>query len=292
MKINKARGDLSDEELLKVLALLRLVWPKAEKYTFDYLDWLYRKNPMGLAETFNIYKDNKIVAHYATIPYVANLHGVERLGLLSLNTVIHPDFRGRGFFKDLAINTYNEAKKIGANFVFGIANAQSTLLFCRQLKFQIVRPLTVKIGIGKVYQSKQPISMPSFKVKWNNKTLNWRLKRPGARYSFSENNNGAWIWGEIGFYGITTEMAWLHESSELLNALRNFLEPPLSFTINPIKLWIGLNSACNFNPYRYINLPDRYKPSPLNFIFKDLLKEGDQLDSQSAYLSLLDFDAY
>ena len=99
------------------------VWPKASFYTFEYLDWLYRLNPVGKAETFNVWKGDSIVGHYAAIPIIANLFGNEERGLLSLNTVVHPDYQGRGYFKSLALSTYEEAKLRNAGFVIGVGNA-------------------------------------------------------------------------------------------------------------------------------------------------------------------------
>lgn len=286
-------GSLSDHELLRVKELLLTVWPKAIFYSLEYLDWLYRLNPAGKAETINVWAGDSIVAHYAAIPIVANLFGYEERGLLSLNSVVHPDYQGRGYFKSLALKTYEEAKLRNASFVFGVANAKSTLLCQRQLKFQKVSPLTVKLGLGHVKRkTNEPNALPCFQVKWGEASLAWRLKRPGAEYRVISNSSGTWLWGGTGTYGIYAEMGWFPtEEGPLISALSQVDAMP-RITLNPVKLWIGLDQHCEWSSNWYYDLPERLKPSPLNFLFKDLTNFKRLLVPETAQISLLDFDAY
>jgi GNAT superfamily N-acetyltransferase len=285
-------GSLSDNELLQVKELLLTVWPKATFYTFEYLNWLYRLNPNGKAETFNIWEGDSIVAHYAAIPIVAHLFGNEERGLLSLNSVVHPNYQGRGYFKSLALSTYEEAKLRNAGFVIGVANASSTLLCQRQLKFQKISPLTVKLGLGPVKRKTEPSALPCFQVKWEEASLDWRLKRPGAKYRVTSNSSGTWFWGDTGTYGIYAEMGWFpNEARQLISALSQVDAMP-TITPNPVKLWIGLDQRCEWPGYWYCNLPERFKPSPLNFLFKDLTNSKRLLVPETTQISLLDFDAY
>ena len=285
-------GSLSDHELLRVKELLLTVWPKAIFYTFEYLDWLYRLNPAGKAETFNIWEGDSIVAHYAAIPIVANLFSNEERGLLSLNSVVHPNYQGRGYFKSLALSTYEEAKLRNASFVIGVANASSTLLCQRQLKFQKVSPLTVKLGLGHVKRKTEPNALPCFQLNWEEASLNWRLKRPEAKYRATSNSMGTWLWRNTGTYGIYAEMGWFpNEARQLISTLYQVDAMP-TLTPNPVKLWIGLDQRCEWPGYWYRDLPERFKPSPLTFLFKDLTNFKRLLVPETVQISLLDFDAY
>lgn len=285
-------GSLSDHELLRVKDLLLTVWPNATFYTFDYLDWLYRLNPVGKAETFNILVGDNIVAHYAAIPIIANLFGNEERGLLSLNSVVHPDYQGRAYFKSLALSTYEAAKSRNAGFVIGVANANSTLLCQRQLKFQKVSPLTVKLGLGHVKRKTEPSDLPCFQGKWEEASLAWRLKRPGANYRVTSNSNGSWLWRNTGTYGIYAEMGWFPTDARPLITLLSQVDTMPTITLNPFRIWIGLDQRCDWPGYRYRDLPERFKPSPLNFLFKDLTTDKRVLVPETARVSLLDFDAY
>lgn len=285
-------GSLSNFEILQIQKLFLTVWPRSTFYSFEYLDWLYRLNPTGKAETLNIWDGKRIVAHYATIPIISDIFGKKEKGLLSLNSVVHPDFQGRGYFRTLAAKTYEEAKLRNASFVIGVANARSTLLFQRQLKFQKVCPLSVKLGLGSINRKKENFESACFSMRWEESNLKWRLKRPGAKYRVTSNSNGTWLWGYTNTYRIWAEIGWF--SNDELQFKRSFsqLKPLPIITLNPVKLWIGLDQNCIWNHYNYIDLPDRYKPSPLNLIFKDLTNLGRLLTPETVRLSLLDFDAY
>jgi GNAT superfamily N-acetyltransferase len=279
------KGCLSDYEIEKTISLLDLVWPDTG-FTKDYLHWLYCENPVGLAEIYNVWDKGEIVAHYATIPIKANLFGIHETGLLSLNSAVHPSCRGKGYFKTLAIQTFEYAKAKGINFVIGVANANSTLLFRRQLKFQLVCPLTVKIGFGTIkHLPVQPEKELDYIQIWDIETLSWRLKRPSAKYRVIKKNNFVSILAHSGKYGIWANMYNLH-SDEL------GIPSESVFRWNPFEVWIGLDSSYDWANSFYTSLPDRFKSSPLNLIFKDLSGHERTLDPKKIIFSLLNFDAF
>ncbi|MCX6297320.1 MAG: hypothetical protein NTX97_14920 [Bacteroidetes bacterium] len=60
----------------------------------------------------------------------------------------------------------------------------------------------------------------------------------------------------------------------------------------PVNLWIGIDASINWAGSLYFNIPDSMRPSPLNFIFKDLTKENRKLDFKNVRFNAFDFDAY
>lgn len=278
------KGSLSDGEIKKTVSFLALVWPQGG-YTYDYLHWLYRENPVGFAEVYNVWDKGQIIAHYAAIPIMAKLFGCTEKGLLSLNTAVHPLHRGKGYFKSLANLTFEDAHYNGANFVIGVANSNSTLLFRRQLRFQFVTPLTVKIGLGNVKRSLKHDIQFDYMRTWDRPTLNWRLKRPNAKYYSIEKSGFNSILGHTGRYGIWASMLDITSDGIVVSKQK-------IFRWNPFNLWIGLDESCDWGRSNYVNIPDRLKPSPLNLVFKDLSGMGRLLNSNKILFSLLDFDAY
>lgn len=279
------KGYLSDDEIEKTASLLALVWPNSG-FSREYLYWLYCENPAGPAETYNVWDKGQIVAHYAAIPVKAKLFGNNERGLLSLNTAVHPLHRGKGYFKTLATRTFEDAHACGANFVVGVANANSTALFRRQLRFQLVCPLTVKIGLGTIkHLSKQVKEEQDYVQSWDAQTLAWRIKKPGTKYRFIERNNTITIVRDTYKYGI---WAIMHE----VESSKIDMHHPHPFRWNPFTLWIGLDSSCDWENSLYVNLPDRFKASPLNLVFKDLSGLGRTFNPQKILFSLLDFDAF
>lgn len=67
---------------------------------------------------------------------------------------------------------------------------------------------------------------------------------------------------------------------------------PKKSLINPARLFIGLDPCSDWNRSLYFDVPERVKPSPLNLIFKDLTENKRELDPNTAFFRLMDFDAY
>ena len=166
--------ETDDDSLEACRALLAATFGTAE---VDYVRWLYRDNPWGTAVGFNAFTNHELVAHYVTVPIEATLDGAPARGLLSLNTATHPTHQGKGLFTRLAEATYAHARDRGYEFVVGVANANSTPGFTRKLGFQLVTPLDVRLGLGQLTTSHDPVG---FALAWSEPALRWRLQRPRA----------------------------------------------------------------------------------------------------------------
>lgn len=283
---------LTDDELQDTVNLLKVCFPTSDKFSFEYLDWLYVKNPAGKAVGFNAYCNDKLVGHYSCTPLFANVHGTLQKGLLSLNTATEPAFQGKGLFRKLANETYKVATDLGYEFVCGVANSRSTTLFVKLLKFKLISPLEVKVGYGNYFKhlSKDVIeSNCEFYPVWNKKTINWRASNPHNKcYSLSN-------------CGVTNRFSAPTQYVFIKNEGFCYYEDPINYTIeregllNKLKPKIVLSlvpkvekNKCNL----YFSIPEKYKPSPLNFIFKSLSDNKVELNSTNVLFSFIDFDAY
>ena len=276
----------SDSELAQTSELLQRVWPDAQHLNFEYLKWQYVENPVGPAQGFNVWHEDKIVGHYATIPVISEISGAQEKGLLSLNTAVDESFRGKNLFKILASKTYDAALSEGYSFVIGVANQNSTLLFKRQLKFQIVCPLSVKIGLGKICFKNDFEDGINFKMFYSDDWMSWRLRRPASRYSKS----GRLILADSGQYGIQAQLLDPDVYSLQSGEVRFCKESSKRVLFNPLRLWIGLGDVRAVGAF--FELPEKLKPSPLNLIFKDLTEAKRTLDPRKCLFQLVDFDAY
>lgn len=276
-------GNLSATELAGLVKLFARVWPKSG-FTYEYLEWLYVNNPLGLAYTCNVVKDGRILAHYAAIPVQAELFGSKEMGLLSLNTVVDPEYRGLGYFKKLALNVYGKAKINNYGFVVGVANSNSTLLFQKLLHFQLVGPLCVKIGFGQLNIANRHESDFHYKSFWDERTLFWRLAKPNTKYYLKINSD---LTRDI---LLDTYRFGIHVIAKDLSI--NIAHPKKYFRWNPVNIWVGLDAGLNWEGNMYCNFPAFLKPSPLNFIFKDLSGANRELSIEKIKFSFLDFDAF
>ena len=263
---------IDDASLREILQLMRLAFVgHAEKFSLEYLKWQYADNPVGPIVGFNAYMGDELAAHYVAMPIYMLIEGEKTLGLLSLNTATHPDHRGKRLFTILAEHTYRYGAENGYKFVIGVANAQSTHGFLKHLGFNLIGPLTFKIGAGiKIYPKKDY----TFIRYWDKDIIDWRLKNPSMEYY----KNGDMIVSPIkpGFKKLV-----FHDGDKLVSL------PKLHG--RPFNLYIGfgadLKKGC------YCGIPKFVDHSPFNLIFRDLTNGSlPDLSKDNILFELIDFD--
>ena len=74
-------------------------FPGVDKFSREYIDWLYSCNPDGKVVGFDARDGDRLAAHYVCIPARAQVGDEEVRVLLSLNTATHPDYQGKGLFR-------------------------------------------------------------------------------------------------------------------------------------------------------------------------------------------------
>tara|TARA_A100001015_G_C15033150_1_gene734444 strand:- start:778 stop:1623 length:846 start_codon:yes stop_codon:yes gene_type:complete len=273
-------GKNTDSEYKKISQLLTKVFKK--KFDLNYLQWLYRDNPHGKAITFNISKNRKIVGHYSVIPAKILINKKIYRAALSLNTAVDDNFRGRGFFNIMAKKTYDKCLKKKIRFIFGVSNSQSTKLFVKNFNFCNFGELNVMIGLGNINQN---IIKKKFEVNWDRKSLNWRLLNPNTNYNFNYLKKNKITISRKLYKFFNINMGEFDNNYKFKFLKKN------NFKL--LNLYIGLGKD-NSKNLLYFNLPNFLKPSPLNFILKDLFikKHNFKIKKENIFFQLLDFDAY
>ncbi len=268
---------LSDKSLEEVKDLLHITFPnRKEKFSIDYLRWQYVDNPRGQVIAYNAYdKEGKLAAHYAVIPIEMVIDGKVIEGVLSLNTATHPDHRGKRLFTILAEYTYKRSQELGRKFVIGVANANSTHGFLKNLGFYLIAPLEVKVGLGSPFK-KSSYCEKNY-IYYDETTLRWRLRCPHFSYSFKGNA----IYGKI-------NMPLFHTAVALIPDGMNVAKLGLKTTSACLNLYVGLGDRIS---NLFFKLPRFIKRSPFNLIFKDISNgELPQITSENIIFRLLDYD--
>jgi GNAT superfamily N-acetyltransferase len=256
---------LSSEQIAETARLLRLVWPKALHITPEYLDWEYNRNPCGPAIGFNAFRNGEMMAHCVVQPLEARLHGEIRRGVLSLNAATHPDARRQGLYFDLVQRTYARAAEAGYEFGVAVTNHQSTAGFVKHVGFECIGPLDVRIGVG-LPRRRLDAPAPEFEKNWSAQMLAWRLANPSVSYRIAPMKTGdrALIYGPAGLPGVQIIMGEFPQSS---------LPDALDFRsrgFGLFRLWAGFDPEADWNRSLSLPLPMKLRPSPLNFIFKEM----------------------
>lgn len=256
--------------------------PNRRKLSISSLAWLYKENPDGMALGFDAFDKDQLVAHYVCIP--ANILGTDGplRALLSLNTATLPSYQGRGLFTQLAQATFEAAKQLEFDCVYGVANQNSTSGFVQNLGFTLVAPLQVMLGIGRLEPLRLDLPL-QFQRSWSPASLSWRCANPANPLRISNLFDKSVVVARTDFPGVCAY-------AELFGNIVTNSSPTWSSHKLKLKLVLGLFPQGL--PASYFKIPDFLKPAPLNFIFKSLQPLTPVPKRESVHFTFLDFDAY
>jgi hypothetical protein len=279
--------DLSARGIRKIRELMNVVWPRQTCFTDEYLDWEYNRNPAGKAFGFNAWLGDELIGHYASQPIRAKvLHHAERPGLLSLNIAVHPAHRRPRLFFRLADKSFTEGAKAGYAYYTGVPNAMSTHLFIKHWGFQLLGQLEARVGFGEPRYREQRVEY-DFARLWTEDELQWRMARPGNPYRLRRSARHPTVLSPTAYPLIRAEFEIPHEYRQLPFA--SWLAPAGP---SPLRIWIGKDPNIDWRGVPRVNLPLKYRPAPLNVLFKDFHDSGIRLDPDRVRYHLIDFDAY
>ena len=273
------------ETLKKYQSLFLACFPKTNKFSFEYLNWLYSENPTGKALGFDAWDGDQLAAHYVCVPASVFIRGEKRNILLSLNTATHPRYQGQGLFTKLADMTYSAAAAAQFDGIYGVANSNSTPGFVKKLGFKLIQPLEAKVGWGRLDINFTNLKECQFMQAWNESSLQWRCANPNNKIVRVIKN------GRQQFFAKAIPNC-IQAYAELPTDSGSISNSNQKFHLSPARLFIGLVTSGSSTFSSYFDIPQKVRPSPLNFIYRSL-KEGEAApDKGSIQFSFLDFDAY
>jgi GNAT superfamily N-acetyltransferase len=269
-------AEVSTERLADYASLLNATFG-GNKFNMNALAWRYRDNPMGRIVGVDAWDGDRLAAHYITCPMQAKIEGRVVRGLLSMNTATHPDYQGQGLFTRLAATAYDLGKSAGYEFVIGVANANSTPGFLRKLQFQHVAPLLA--GVLPLTPARLSAYPVQFEGYWTDEALSWRLANPDGDYGASRRGSVRGVWSK-------THLPFVRCGAFLPDRAIDLPRAPFGAS-----LFIGLEPRLDLS--RLLSIPERFRPSPLNLIWRPL-SDGVpvQLAKDAVALNFLDFDPY
>jgi hypothetical protein len=252
---------ITESRLQEYLLLFKESFPH-QKFSAEYLKWLYFDNPQGVVQGFDAIKDGKIVSHYACIPTRIN----NRNGVLSLNSVTSKEFRGLGLFSRLSGETFDKVSE-KYEFVIGVANSNSADVFIHNLGFKCLGEMNLRFGdlLRSFDASKN----------WSETDLNWLSKNPRRNIIVKE------IKPRI--YSVSSKF---HRYGPKLRSI--ILTSPVeeSLQLLNLKTYRALTVDWRRDEKSKCQLPSTLKPSPLRIV----LKQFQGLDLKIESFSLFDFD--
>jgi len=118
----------------------------------EYWKWRFIDNPNKQVMIKLMWDNNRMVGHYAVSPLKMNVEGENILSALSMTTMTHPEYAGKGIFTKLAEALYTD-KYQNANLkaVWGFPNNNSHYAFINKLNWVDVSPITTRsLAIEKI----------------------------------------------------------------------------------------------------------------------------------------------
>jgi GNAT superfamily N-acetyltransferase len=205
MEIKKFKA--GDEKA--ILDLFKLAFNK--EMSMEYWKWRFQDNPFS--DEFMIHlmwEGDLLVGHYAVSPVEMVVNGDVEKTALSMTTMTHPEYNGRGIFTQLSSSLYNELKdEHEYAMVWGFPNNNSHYAFIKNLKWKnlatipmlslkalnlkkIETEVTFKKHSNFTESFSQKLSSVNKAVKINRtaKYLNWRyVANPSADYKIISIND-------------------------------------------------------------------------------------------------------
>ncbi len=137
-----------DGDETQIIELFRMVFEKEMGKTESELHWNWenKQNVSGHGEILLAKDGDRIVGQYAVIPVTFQVKGERVPGTLSLDTMVHPDYRGQRMFTLLANKLYDDLGKKGIPITYGFPNGNSAHGFFNKLQWEEIAdpPMMVK----------------------------------------------------------------------------------------------------------------------------------------------------
>jgi hypothetical protein len=151
-------------------------------------EWAYLKNPTGTPIIAVALDNGKVIGHYAMIPVPFVQDALPHLGYLSMTTMVHPNFRRFGLFKELASIAYSNA--LPGTFVYGFPNSNSAPGFKKRLEWEISDEFHIATISAKTlasYLRETPVNLGGSLDIFDTQFIDWRLSKPGTKYCIGGN---------------------------------------------------------------------------------------------------------
>ena len=250
-----------------------------------YFEWLYKKNPLGNFIGIDAVdlKSGEEIGQVGGIPYEFNFNGNKIKILQSINVCVDKRYRGKKLFKEMATRLEDYAKAENYSLIIAIANKLATPAWQNSIGLKFLTQLDVLIGYGDLGLNNLDLNDTIFTSIWNEKRLEWRKDNPSNKVFVKHENKIRLSCQSV----MSIFKVFSYVNCKNLNI--NYSKEQFNFFLP--NLFIGLIPP-NSNSSFYLKIPEIFKPSPLNFLYKSINNENIEIKKDKCFFSYLDFDAY
>ena len=255
-----------------------------KKRSQKYFEWFYGKNPLG--EYIGIdavdVKKGLHIGQVGGIPFEFNYYGKKIKVLQAIQICLDKNYRGHGIFGEMANRLEDYANEEKFSLIITIANKLARPAWEHTISMKHLTQLDVLLGYGSLGLDEFQLSNDIFCSIWDKNRIYWRKDNPINKVFIFKKQK------------IKLSSPSVLSLFEVFSFIEN-KDFNLSFDKQKLKilpnLFIGLAPQYK-NNFFYLRIPEFLKPSPLNFLYKDISNENIILDKKKCYFTYLDFDAY
>lgn len=127
--------DYKEGDEIQILALFKLAFKK--EMSMEFWNWRYKQNPYDSDLKIKLMWDGDLlVGHYAVSPLYLKINNQICHAAISMTTMTHPNYMGKGIFKTLATELYNDLE-INSDYrlIWGFPNTNSHYAFIKNLNW-------------------------------------------------------------------------------------------------------------------------------------------------------------
>ena len=272
--------------LPEIARLLERAIPRGRPWAPD-VEWHYLRNPAGAAWYVNARSDRgDLMAHFAVIPVPAlDDPRFDSLPVFfSLNTAVDPGVAVPGLMVATARALFRHLEALHPALVLGVANENSFVGFNRLLGFQPLGRLRLRFFPPFAL----PRDEPPRALRLDEDVLRWRVSRPDTEM-FARPSRGA-VLRRIRHRGLPLDAVLTVGLPADVLARLALPGGPRSLLRPAPRLYAGFGPPAPGG----MPVPERLRPSPLEYIFRPLASGIDR-DALGAFLAsrrfeFLDFD--
>ncbi len=159
--------DGDERDLEGILSLRRLVFGgfEEDKLRPEFWKWEFTDGPAGKAFIYMAEDGGRLAGHFADIPRRFSLNGEVTLGTLSLDLMVHPDFRRKGIFVEMGKYAAQRVEKENGLFMTAFPIRKETIAGLLKIGWEVVGELPVLVyplrfrGIIDRYLHISPLSL-------------------------------------------------------------------------------------------------------------------------------------
>ena len=137
--------DGDEKDLESILSLRKVVFGEMEEDKADpnFWRWQFMEGPDGKALIYIAEDEGRVIGHFADVPRRFLIDGSVVLGTLSLDLMVHPDYRRQGIFSGLGRFAIERVKRGSGLFMTAYPIRKETIQGLKKIGWEAVTELPV-----------------------------------------------------------------------------------------------------------------------------------------------------